>query len=137
MTNPAAPRPRTSPENRPHAGGSKKKPDYSHDWVVAIEASVDARAAKLATMRRFHVVKELTKTKAVDVYCGGPKGCRRSFADAADTECQAKKNNEHLIGGDQRERAKRKAKVVPANATLVAGPSIDRRGVRGVVYGDA
>jgi DNA primase len=68
--------------------------------------------------------------------------CRRTMADEVDTECSARKkdngkrDNEHLIGGDQRFRAKRKEKVVPANATLVPGPKIQRRGVKAVVLGE-
>jgi hypothetical protein len=138
------PKPRTSTENASSPApdpavdaAAGESPDYSHTWKVAADIDVDDAGAKLATMRRFHIVKAGTKTKALDVYCGGPKGCRRSWEDAADTECEAKKNNEHLIGGDQAHRAKRKKVVIPDNATLVEGPKIQRRGIEAVVNGEA
>lgn len=134
------PTPRTSPENASSAP-SDDGPDLSHKWVVAACIEVDDNAAKLAQMRRFHIIKSEgpLKVKADDVYC---HFCRRTRADEVDTECSARKkdngkrDNEHLIGGDQRFRAKRKEKVVPANATLVAGPKIQRRGVKAVVLGE-
>jgi hypothetical protein len=108
--------------------------DLSHEWVVAADIPVDIGGAKLADMRRFHVVRAATKVKATDVYC---HACRRTFSDVADTECPAKaRDNEHLIGGDQAHRAKRKPVVVPANATRIQGPKIDRRGVRAIVLGE-
>jgi hypothetical protein len=130
---PKLPAPRTSTENVTGAPVDEG-PDLSHKWVVAACIDVDDNAAKLAQMRRFHWIKEPLKVRADDVYC---YFCKRTRADEVDTECLAKKkDNEHLIGGDQAHRAKRKPKVVPANATVVAGPSIQRRGIEARVLGE-
>jgi hypothetical protein len=67
---------------------------------------------------------------ALDVMCGL---CRRNYDDVADEACSAKINNQHLIGGDQREREKRKKRNLPPNAVVVAGPRINRYGIDAVI----
>jgi hypothetical protein len=55
----------------------------------------------------------------------------------ADQPCSAKIDNQHLIGGDQRERAKRIVNPLPPNAVIVAGPRINRYGIDAVIRGEA
>jgi hypothetical protein len=62
--------------------------------------------------------------------------CRRAYEDVADLPCSAKIDNRHLIGGDQREREKRKKNVLPAGAVVVPGPRINRYGIDAVIRGE-
>ncbi|HET9654293.1 MAG TPA: hypothetical protein VFP72_02990 [Kineosporiaceae bacterium] len=131
MTAPAAP-PLSLPPDTPQPPQAPAGQDLSHDWVIAAVVPVNAAAARLADMRRYHRLNEPTQIRAIDVYC---HLCRRTYEDAADQPCQARVNNEHLIGGDQRTRAKRRPIVIPEGAEQLPGEPIDRRGVRAVVEG--
>lgn len=104
--------------------------DLSHVWVVNAQVYVDAKVAKIADFRGSFRVKEQTRIEALDVICGG---CRRAYEDVADKVCQAKINNQHLIGGDQREREKRKKPNLPPGAVVVPGPRIHRYGIDAVI----
>ena len=107
--------------------------DLSHDWLVNAQVYVDARTAKRADFRGSFRVKEETRIEALDVICGG---CRRAYEDVADKPCAAKIDNRHLIGGDQREREKRKPVNLPPNAVIVPGPRINRRGIDAYIRGE-
>lgn len=104
--------------------------DLSHDWLVNAQVYVSAKVAKHADFRGSFRVKEETRIEALDVICGG---CRRAYEDVADQVCSAKIDNQHLIGGDQRERAKRIVNKLPANAVVVPGPRINRYGIDAVI----
>ena len=101
--------------------------DLSHTWMVAANIPVTERLAAFAAMRKYYLIPEKTRVSALDVYCGE---CRRTINDLEDQpECSAKTNNEHLIGGDQAHRKKRKIAEPPPGAVVRPGPTINRRGV--------
>ncbi len=113
------------------------KRDLTHRFVVASTLEVDDALAKHADFRQsFRIPAEMVgaQVHAVEVYC---RQCRRTYEDVADKPCSAKINNEHLIGGDQRERAKRKAPAPMGDGqSLIPGPRIQRRGITAVVRGE-
>lgn len=109
--------------------------DLSHAWIAAATVELDEATARHANFRQSFRVKVHTRIEALEVYCSA---CRRPFDDVAGEHCSAKVNNEHLIGGDQRERAKRKTPTLPAGVTVirVPGPRINRRGIDAVIRGE-
>jgi len=116
------------PNKKPNEKVPEK--DLSHNWLVNAQVFVDAKTAKHADFRGSFRVKEQTRIEALDVICGD---CRRPYEDVADQPCSAKIDNQHLIGGDQRERAKRIVNKLPANAVIVPGPRINRYGIDAVI----
>lgn len=100
--------------------------DLTHTWVVAAMIHVDRKTAKQADFRGSFRVKEEQRIEALDVYC---EKCKRHYEDVADQPCSAKIDNQHLIGGDQSERVKRKKANLPPNAVVVPGPRINRYGI--------
>lgn len=67
------------------------------------------------------------RVDALEVYC---RGCRRPYGEVLGEDCAAQIDNEHLIGGDQSVRAKRKGAPAPQkNARYIPGGHINRRGV--------
>lgn len=104
-----------------------------HDWIGAATIALTEKEAKHADFRGSLRAKQDRRIDVLDVYCSG---CRRAYVDVADQPCAAKINNEHLIGGDQRERMKRKHVTLPAGATVVPGPRINRRGIDAVIRGE-
>jgi len=102
-----------------------------HAWVIAAELPVSAEVAKYADFRGSFKTKTEQRVNALEVYC---KECRRPFEDVADEECAAKVDNRHLIGGDQRVRAKRLAPPTPPKgARTIPGESYSRFGVEAYV----
>lgn len=114
--------------------GPVAAPDLSHVWVINAQVHVTFKQAKIADFRGSIRVKEETRIEALDVMCAN---CRRAFEDVSDKDCEAKIDNRHLIGGDQRERAKRKKTARPVTAIVVPGPRIDRRGIDAVLSREA
>ena len=108
-------------------------PDLSHEWVVAAMIRVPGNVAKAADFRGSFRLKADQRIEALDTYC---QKCKRPLDEAYDTVCQAKVNNEHLIGGNQSERAKRKHYRPPSNAILLPGARINRRGTNAVLRGE-
>ncbi|MFC5886860.1 hypothetical protein ACFP0N_17980, partial [Kitasatospora aburaviensis] len=95
------------------------------------ELPVSSDIARYADFRGSFLAKAQQRVTALEVYC---KGCRRPYEDVADEKCAAVVDNRHLIGGDQRVRAKRlPAPVAPAGARLVPGHTYSRRGVEAYV----
>ena len=123
----------TTPLPNKEPNQSVPERDLSHDWLVNAQVYVDAKTAKRADFRGSFRVKEDTRIEALDVICGG---CRRAYEDVADQACSAKIDNRHLIGGDQREREKRKKPNLPPNAVIVPGPRINRYGIDAVIRGE-
>ena len=109
-------------------------PDTTHTWIGAATISLIELHAKIADFRGSIRLKERERIDVLEVYCSG---CRRPYEDVADQPCSAKINNEHLIGGDQRERMKRKIIPLPAHAVVIPGPRINRRGIDAVIRGEA
>ncbi|MFJ5121844.1 hypothetical protein [Kitasatospora sp. NPDC088548] len=108
----------------------KKKP-ADHEWVVAAELPVSADLAKYADFRGSFTAKVSQHVTALEVYC---KGCKRPFEDVADEPCAAHIDNKHLIGGDQRVRAKRlPPPPAPPGARMIPGHTYSRRGVEAYV----
>jgi hypothetical protein len=110
----------------------KPAPDLSHTWVVAAEVEVTPKIAKIADHRGSFKAVEGQRVDALEVYC---KGCRRPYDEVTGDDCEAKIDNRHLIGGDQSTRAKRKIPVPPANAKIIPGGTIQRRGITAYVSG--
>lgn len=108
------------------------KPDLSHVWVVAAEIEVTPRVASIADYRGSFKATEGQRVDALEVYC---KGCRRPYDEVKGDDCAAKIDNTHLIGGDQTRRAKRKVPTPPANARIIPGGTINRRGIGAYVSG--
>lgn len=77
----------------------------SHEWIVAAEVAVDYRTARKASFRGSYRSEAGQRIDALETYC---RKCRRPLDEVGDQDCSAKIDNTHLIGGDQRERAKRK-----------------------------
>ncbi|MFI6209113.1 hypothetical protein ACIBAI_22360 [Streptomyces sp. NPDC051041] len=104
----------------------EKKPDLSHVWVVAAEIEVTPKIARVADFRGSFKTAEGQRVDALEVYC---KGCRRPYDELRGDDYAAKIDNTHLIGGDQSKRAKRKIPIPPANARIIPGGTINRRGI--------
>ena len=112
--------------------------DLSHAWIGAATIPLTEKQAKRADLRCSVILNPLEPTKIdiLDTYCSG---CRRNYEDVADQPCEAKINNEHLIGGDQRERVKRKGLQLPpgVQVTPIPAPRINRMGITGILNGEA
>ena len=110
--------------------------DLSHSWIIAATIPVTEKQAKRAQLRCSVIFPEAQKVDVLDTYCSG---CRRNYEDVADQPCEAKINNEHLIGGDQRERVKRKGLQLPpgVQVTPIPAPRINRMGITGILNGEA
>lgn len=117
----------------PPAPPADKKPSLDHVWVVAAELPVSAAVAKYADFRGSFVTKAAQPVTALEVYC---KDCKRPYEDVADQDCAAKIDNKHLIGGDQRVRAKRlPTPTPPKGARIIPGAYYTRRGIEAYVAG--
>ncbi|MFJ2745332.1 hypothetical protein ACIO3O_37375 [Streptomyces sp. NPDC087440] len=110
----------------------KPRRDLSHKWVVAAEVQVTPRIAGVADSRGSFKSVEGQRIDALEVYCSG---CRRPYDEAKGTDCAAKIDNRHLIGGDQATRAKRNVPVPPPNARIIPGGNVQRRGLTAYVSG--
>ncbi|SEE84588.1 hypothetical protein SAMN05216483_6763 [Streptomyces sp. 2131.1] len=138
--------PRPAPEPAPEAAsvalresdieGASAKPepetDLSHVWVVAATIEVTPKVASVADYRGSFKATEGQRIEALDVYCDG---CRRPYDEVKGDDCAAKIDNTHLIGGDQTKRAKRKVPTPPANARIISGGTINRRGIGAYMSG--
>lgn len=122
---------KTTPPPDPPAT-ERKTPDLSHVWVVAAEIVVAPKIAKMADYRGSFKAAEGQRIDALEVYC---KGCRRPYDEVKGEDCAAKIDNTHLIGGDQTTRAKRKIPTPPANARIIPGGTINRRGINAYMSG--
>lgn len=92
-----------------------------HEWVVAAEILVDRATARRARFRSSFRAEGGMRIDELETYC---RKCKRPIDEVEDQPCEAKINNEHLIGGDQSTRAKRK--IPPLRGPIVYGV-IDRR----------
>jgi len=131
----AAPAPvpeqKTTPPSEP-LPAEPEAPDLSHVWVVAAEIEVTPKIASVADYRGSFKAAEGQRVDALEVYC---KGCRRPYDEVRGDDCAAKIDNTHLIGGDQTQRAKRKVPTPPANARIIPGGTINRRGIGAYMSG--
>ncbi|MER6616287.1 hypothetical protein [Streptomyces xantholiticus] len=125
------PEQKTTPPPEPPATETQA-PDLSHVWVVAAEIEVTPKIASVADYRGSFKASEGQRVDALEVYC---KGCRRPYDEVKGTDCAAKIDNTHLIGGDQTKRAKRKVPTPPANARIIPGGTINRRGIGAYMSG--
>lgn len=133
----AAPSPAPEPKQKtappPEQPADKEEaPDLSHVWVAAAEVEVTPKIASIADCRGSFKAPEGMRIDALEVYC---KGCRRPYDEVKGSDCAAKIDNTHLIGGDQSKRAKRKIPTPPANARIIPGGTINRRGIGAYVSG--
>ncbi|MEU2585321.1 hypothetical protein ABZ612_20635 [Streptomyces avermitilis] len=126
-----APEQKTTPPPEPPAA-EPEAPDLSHVWVVAAEIEVTPKIASVADYRGSFKAAEGQRVDALEVYC---KGCRRPYDEVRGDDCAAKMDNTHLIGGDQTKRAKRKVPTPPANARIIPGGTINRRGISAYMSG--
>lgn len=115
-----------------------KPEDYPHEWVAAVNIPLTRRAAKKADFRGSLTVEDLDLKDKVNVLETLCDVCRRPFEDVDGKACEGKIDNQHLIGGDQRERMKRKTFQVPQGAMVrrVPGPTIHRYGIDAVIRGE-
>lgn len=133
----SAPTPAAAPEQKttppPELPAAEvEAPDLSHIWVVAAEVEVTPKIASMADYRGSFKASEGLRVDALEVYC---KGCRRPYDEVRGQDCAAKIDNTHLIGGDQSKRAKRKVPIPPANARIIPGGTIKRRGIGAYMSG--
>lgn len=113
---------------------AETEPDLDHKWLVNAQVFVDEKTAKHAVLRQSFHAKEGQRIEALDVICGL---CRRHYEDlTGENVCSAKVNNEHLIGGDQSVRAKRKHPPRPAGTIIMPAPRINRRGIDAYLRGE-
>ncbi|MCG8971763.1 hypothetical protein JRC61_40415 [Streptomyces sp. CL12-4] len=122
----------STPDDPPAPPAPEPKPDLSHVWVVAAEIEVAPKIASIADYRGSFKAPEGQRVEALEVYC---RGCRRPYDEVKGDDCAEKIDNRHLIGGDQSKRAKRKIPVPPANARIIPGGTINRRGIGAYVAG--
>ncbi|MEU1273516.1 hypothetical protein [Streptomyces sp. NPDC005799] len=122
---------KTAPPPEPPAAEAEA-PDLSHVWVVAAEIEVTPKIASVADYRGSFKATEGQRVDALEVYC---RGCRRPYDEVRGDDCAAKIDNTHLIGGDQTKRAKRKVPTPPANARIIPGGTINRRGIGAYMSG--
>lgn len=132
------------PDNAAPAYGAPANPSkdtqptvatHPHAWVGSATVELDAKTAARAARYLSYRAPEGQKIDVLEVYCSG---CRRNLLDVAKgAPCAAKVNNEHLIGGDQRVRAKRKHYELPETVTVSPGPRINRRGIGAILSGEA
>ena len=118
--------------NAPNTPRTTDRPDLNHEWVVAAEVPVETKTARIADFRGSFRVTEGQRIDALEVYC---RGCRRPYDEVNGEDCSEKVDNRHLIGGDQRVRAKRKIPEPPPSARLIPGGTIQRRGIGAYVAG--
>lgn len=112
--------------------------DTTHEWIAAATIRLDDKTAKHADFRGSFRTKEANlRIDVLEVYCGGPHGCRRPYEDVADQPCEGKLNNEHLIGGDPGVRKKRKIVDNSQYGEAETGPAFDRTGVDALARGGA
>ena len=127
----AAPEQKTTPLPELPAA-EVEAPDLSHIWVVAAEVEVTPKIASVADYRGSFKATEGQRVDALEVYC---RGCRRPYDEVRGDDCAAKIDNTHLIGGDQTKRARRKVPTPPANARIIPGGTINRRGIGAYMSG--
>ncbi|MFE2181363.1 hypothetical protein [Streptomyces sp. NPDC059455] len=125
------PEQKTAPPSIPPTT-EEEAPGLSHVWVVAAEIEVTPKVASVADYRGSFKTAEGQRVDALEVYC---RACRRPYDMVKGDDCAAKIDNTHLIGGDQSKRAKRKIPTPPANARLIPGGTINRRGIDAYVSG--
>ncbi|WP_425818816.1 hypothetical protein [Streptomyces sp. DT224] len=106
--------------------------DLAHVWIIAAEIKVEERIAKIADFRGSFMTETKTRVDALEVYC---RNCRRPYEDVAGIDCEAQIDNQHLIGGDQSQRAKRKIPTPPPTSRLLSGGTIQRRGIGSYISG--
>ena len=122
--------PNAKPESNPAPSS-----DLSHRWIVAATIEVDHSIAVYANFRQSFRIKKDQRVDTHEVYS---HDSRRPHNDKADLPCSAKVNHEHLIGGDQSVRVKRKTFELPPGVvtTPVPGPRINRRGIDAYIRGE-
>lgn len=128
--NPAPDFPRKSNRNPV----KKKEPDRPHAWVGAALVELTEQRARRAAKYQSYRTDKGEKIPVLDVYCSA---CRRNMEDVRDQPCAALEDNQHLIGGDQSVRAKRKKVAPPASAVPIPAPRIRRRGIDAILSGEA
>lgn len=121
-------------EHAPEPDDEPEEPNLDHDWVVAAIVHVSLQKAKRAAKYQSYRADAGEKIPALEVYC---HLCRMVMEDVRDEPCVAKKNNRHLIGGDQTTRAKRRRSPLPDNAKLLPPVTINRYGIDAVLSGEA
>ncbi|MGW0757153.1 hypothetical protein ACWD1Y_11795 [Streptomyces sp. NPDC002814] len=119
-------------ESTPPPAAEELEQSLAHVWIVAAEIKVEERVAKLADFRGSFTTVAGIRVDALEVYC---RNCRRPYEDVSETDCEALIDNRHLIGGDQSQRAKRKIPEPPANARVLPGGVIQRRGIGSYISG--
>jgi hypothetical protein len=119
-------------DTSPPATPPVKTATRAHVWIAAAEIKVEDRIAKAADFRGSFTTTTATRVDVLEVYC---RACRRPYEDVAGRDCEALVDNRHLIGGDQTVRAKRKVPTPPPNAKVMAGGTIQRRGITAYVSG--
>ena len=128
-TNPAP----QAPRKTNHAP-VKNVPDRPHAWVGAAVVELTEQKARRAAKYQSYRADEGEKIPVLDVYCSA---CRRPIEDVRNQPCAALEDNQHLIGGDQSVRAKRKHVNMPASAVPMPAPRINRYGIDAVINGQA
>ncbi len=116
-------KPQRIPTPDQDAGDGPPVKDTSHRWIGAATVELDQKRAKHADLRGSYRTKEAERVDVLEVYC---RGCRRPYEDVAGRPCEARINNEHLIGGNPGERKKRKPEVTPAPAQRQPTPMSPR-----------
>lgn len=106
------------------------KPDTKHAWIAGAVLDISEKQARRAVKYGSYMTASETHVEALDVYC---RGCRQQFThELVNLACPAKVDNRHLIGGDQRVRAKRKAIDIRPGMAMVPGPHVTRFGIQTV-----
>ena len=98
----------------------------AHEWIAAAEVAIDNKTARRASFRGSFRTEAGMRVDALDTYC---RKCRRPLDEVGGEPCSAKINNDHLIGGNPGERAKRKVHE-PVGKIIKTG-LVDRRGLAG------
>lgn len=121
-----APAPAAKPTMQERIDGEQKTTPLAHTWVAAATVAIDNATAKRASFRGSFRTEGGMRVDALEVYCSG---CRRPLDEVgATSDCSAKIDNAHLIGGDPGVRAKR---LVVEPAGPIKYQVIDRRGMNG------
>jgi hypothetical protein len=119
----------TNPVKRTNAS-----PDHGHVWVGAAMVDLTEQKARRVLKYQSYRADDGEKIRVLDVYCSA---CRKNMEDVATTPCTAREDNQHLIGGDQSRRAKRKRYERPDSVIPMPGPRINRYGIDAVIRGEA
>ncbi|MET8813994.1 hypothetical protein ABZW47_18515 [Streptomyces sp. NPDC004549] len=110
----------------------QRRESLAHMWVAAAVIEVEEPVAKRADHRGYLTVAADARIDVLEVYC---RNCHQPYKNVSEADCKALTDNQHLIGGNQSQRAKRKIPRLRQGARVLSGGRIQRHGIDAYVKG--